>query len=359
MSIVDKGNRMLSKLYFSNIKPFRFTSDCVYNLACTAYIKKHKPSPSYLDETIDKFAGDVSEDERNAYRKKLMHDWNKYGCAIDEYFLYNFDQLNDKEKREYISDVERLKYASILNDRKSSRIFKHKYQTYLLFEKFYKRDIIRAGEIDKSFIEKHPRFIYKVEDGNRGFGVQILDANDYGFDPEKIKRSIENWESGICEELIVQDDSLAQFHPGSVNTVRMFTLKNKKGEVLIWCGVLRMGRGDAIVDNGFTGALYADIDCETGILRTDGVTENGEHFDYHPDSNIKIKGFHIPAWEEFKTTVTEMAKVIPDVNYVGWDLAFSDKGWVMVEGNSFGQLILSQSSSLIPLKKQFFDFILG
>ena len=32
-----------------------------------------------------------------------------------------------------------------------------------------------------------------------------------------------------------------------------------------------------------------------------------------------------------------MASECPDVHYVGWDLALTDDGWVMIEGNEDGQ----------------------
>ena len=32
-----------------------------------------------------------------------------------------------------------------------------------------------------------------------------------------------------------------------------------------------------------------------------------------------------------------MASEVPDVHYVGWDIALTNEGWVMIEGNEDGQ----------------------
>ena len=37
--------------------------------------------------------------------------------------------------------------------------------------------------------------------------------------------------------------------------------------------------------------------------------------------------------------VKQMAQVIPSVRYVGWDVALTPNGWVMIEGNDKGQFV--------------------
>ena len=45
--------------------------------------------------------------------------------------------------------------------------------------------------------------------------------------------------------------------------------------------------------------------------------------------------FNVPLFHEAVELVKECAKVIPEIAYVGWDVAISDKGPVIVEGNCF------------------------
>ena len=48
-----------------------------------------------------------------------------------------------------------------------------------------------------------------------------------------------------------------------------------------------------------------------------------------------IKGFQFPDWDKATDLVKRASMVIPQVAYIGWDVAFSDKGPVLVEGNDF------------------------
>ncbi len=84
----------------------------------------------------------------------------------------------------------------------------------------------------------------------------------------------------------------------------------------------------------------ANISLDNGIVDTDGVDELGREYITHPDSGLPIKGFQIPRWDELVTLSYQLARVLPEQHYVGWDLALTeDKGWVMVEGNGGGQFI--------------------
>lgn len=54
----------------------------------------------------------------------------------------------------------------------------------------------------------------------------------------------------------------------------------------------------------------------------------------HPDSGEQIIGFKVPSWDKIVDLVISAAKVIPEVRYVGWDVAVDDDGNVqLIEGN--------------------------
>ncbi len=95
----------------------------------------------------------------------------------------------------------------------------------------------------------------------------------------------------------------------------------------------------------------ASIDSETGILRTNGIDESNNEYARHPDTGIPIKGFKIPQWEEAVDLAKKLACVVPTNRYIGWDLALTDHGWVMVEGNSSAQMGLHQFCDLKGMRK--------
>ena len=114
---------------------------------------------------------------------------------------------------------------------------------------------------------------------------------------------------------------------------------------------MKAGRSGSFVDNGGAGGILVGIDNETGVLNTEGYDEFNTKYEVHPDSKMKLKGFQIPEWDRLKTICTELAQRMPSVKYIGWDMAYSTKGWVLVEGN-MGQFIVQQLVGRKGIKKE-------
>ena len=49
--------------------------------------------------------------------------------------------------------------------------------------------------------------------------------------------------------------------------------------------------------------------------------------------------------------------IVPSTKYVGWDMAFTDKGWVVVEGNNYGQFFLLQMPAEQGFRYEFEDLM--
>ena len=83
----------------------------------------------------------------------------------------------------------------------------------------------------------------------------------------------------------------------------------------------------------------------------------GRRYECHPDSGVKFEGWQIPRYDELVSTVKEMhLNVMPDHPYIGWDMALTDEGWVVIECN-WGQL-LNQYVDHIGLKNEFMEYVI-
>ncbi|MCC8357639.1 MAG: hypothetical protein LJU34_07420, partial [Oscillospiraceae bacterium] len=139
----------------------------------------------------------------------------------------------------------------------------------------------------------------------------------------------------LIEDVVVQCGAMASLCPSSVNTVRLVTILNGD-EVSIVAGCVRMGRGESVVDNFNHGGIAATIDTSRGVLCTDGYDKYRATYPVHPATGQAIIGVVIPQWEEIKALVTAGAREVPEVRYVGWDVAITrDDGPVFIEGNAF------------------------
>jgi len=135
----------------------------------------------------------------------------------------------------------------------------------------------------------------------------------------------------LLEEAIVQHPKMNKLYPDSINTIRFITLVENKDVKLLGAS-LRMGNGKYI-DNAAGGGIFTSIDINTGKLDNIAFNSTGEKFDNHPITNQNIKGFQLPLWEDVIEMCKKAALEVPDVRCVGWDVAISEKGPLLIEGN--------------------------
>ncbi len=324
-------------------------------LKCTklgTLIRKYRWNKGLLSEgainkTITKYMGDISSEEREKILNDILNMAKKYRFSAEEYFCYHFKDKPEDERKTFISDMNRVDFCESLNKSKNLAIFDDKMYTYEVFGKYYGREICfvkKNKDYDKfnNFFKKHERIIIKPVLGTCGQGIQIVDISEKSdlksfFNELYVTYCAGNKNGFIAEELIVQISEMAQFNPTSVNSIRLATVKYDD-TVDVIAGFFRTGRQGSIVDNAGAGGVFGTIDIETGIIDAVG-DEYGNNYINHPDTDIKMLGFSIPNWEEAKQLAKELAMIVKGNRYAGWDLALTDKGWVMVEGNSRGQFV--------------------
>ena len=118
----------------------------------------------------------------------------------------------------------------------------------------------------------------------------------------------------------------------SVNTLRMFTFY-KDGQAYFLQAILKVGNG-GVVDNFSSGGMYIYVDDE-GTVYAEAIDQMDNKYYKHPISNETIVGFKVPMFKEAVGMVKEAAKVVPEMGYIGWDVAISEDGPVLVEGNCY------------------------
>lgn len=182
------------------------------------------------------------------------------------------------------------------------------------------------------------------------FKVMAEDIADSVKREEILHRIYEG--NALVEECIQGCDQLQAFHPQSLNTVRVVTVKDGN-EPKLFGSFFRMGRGDSVVDNAHAGGVFAHVDIEKGILDSDAITTDGEVFQHHPDTGIVIKGFQIPNWNLISETCKEAHRLC-DNFIVGWDVTVNKNGEVdFIEGNHAPDMDLMQSPLKLGVRAEF------
>lgn len=278
--------------------------------------------------------------------RDMVYSLHRYGINFTEYFVHKYYNLN-VWGREQVNNL-RLQYGfcELVNQANLRELFDNKGLTYEKFKPFYKRDLITVYSSEdytkyQDFIRKHSSFIYKPLKGVCGKGIRIY--NDVLLEGESLFLELLQGGAFVIEELIVQGEQMALLHRESINTLRVATFR-VGDEVKIYGAAIRMGTGNSIVDNAGAGGIYCHVNCEYGFVDTNARDYLSNKYVYHPDTGIRFIGFDIPQWEEAKQLVIDMAKTADGATVISWDLAYSIKGWCMVEANDVGEPNLIQGN---------------
>ena len=265
----------------------------------------------------------------------MIHCALVYGSGYMDYFEFEFYLLNKSERATYITSNVNNNIIKKYNDPKYNYIFDDKAVFNDTFKSFLKRDYINLEHLMYDdfvkFVKNKKKIVVKPLNECGGKGVQIISI-DKKSDLEKIFNSLIRNKQFLVEDYINQCKQMSSLYNKSVNTLRILTFyKNKK--VYILKSILKIGNGGA-VDNFSSGGMYTFVD-ENGKVYVPAIDEEGNIFEVHPVSKKKIVGFEIPKYKEVIDFVKELGLVVPKVRYVGWDIAITDNGPVVVEGNNF------------------------
>ena len=139
----------------------------------------------------------------------------------------------------------------------------------------------------------------------------------------------------LLEEKLEQHTFLDVLAPYTINTIRVVTFLNHQHDVDVHFTVLRLGRQGNMADNWDRGGISVAIDPTTGVLG-EGIIKpkyGGQWVQVHPDSGVRFTGQQLPYWSQILALCIEAAKVTPKVRTVGWDVAITPAGPVLIEGN--------------------------
>ena len=180
----------------------------------------------------------------------------------------------------------------------------------------------------------------KPIDGVQGRGAYralvVTDGNSkrYYLNDEEVNEDKFNYVSRnhIVEQLIHQSASMNKLFNGAVNTIRVITLSTDQGVMYGMCHGM-IGAGGSVCSNMARGGIVVGIDSD-GTICTDGIMKLPPARTHHPDTGIALRGYRIP---EFKACVDLAIKAHETLRYIysiGWDIAVTDHGPIIVEGNA-------------------------
>lgn len=159
-------------------------------------------------------------------------------------------------------------------------------------------------------------------------------------------------------ELLVQPQlknvrQLAASGSGALCTVRLATCLHPDGHCELLPPVLRLGSGNGIVDNLQGGGMAAPLNPLTGQICGPAVRFRAggrvERLEVHPDSGVALRSITVPEWETVVQTAVAAQGAFRHWPFVGWDIAVTEAGVVLVEGNAVWGTEVTQLPTGVPL----------
>ncbi len=311
--------------------------------------------------------GVVKEKTEEHYIQDMVQCYLDYGITPEEYRTFNF---HCNPSFEYRNSFLSIKNKDILCLKKEKGIetfneLENKDFFYSICSPFFSRDFcsVKTEENEPQFIafcKKHEKFILKPNMGQCGKGIRIISLNEYENLHSLFQKLLEEYHCNgfVVEELIIQTLWMSEWNRTSVNTMRVPSIRTKNG-IHIFKPYFRFGRKGAIVDNGHSGGFAIVVNPNTGIMQTNAVSASGDVLIQNPSNGLAIIGSVVPRWDELKALVEKVHQVLPENHhYVGFDMALTDNGWVLIEGN-WGTFDIPQYVEQKGCRKEFEELMLN
>ncbi len=126
----------------------------------------------------------------------------------------------------------------------------------------------------------------------------------------------------------------------TLQTTRIRCLVTSDGQVLAGGCFFKIAVGNRVVDNidgGRTGNFLAAVRLGDGTLGTPVAysrTDRGiETVERHPETACPLRGFRLPFWDEARKLAERASLLFFPLRTIGWDIAITPTGPVLVEGN--------------------------
>lgn len=150
----------------------------------------------------------------------------------------------------------------------------------------------------------------------------------------------------MIQQRLTNNSALTPLNNDALSTVRLVTCLNETGEPELIGAAMRMAIGsNQTVDNLHAGGIAAAVDLDSGELGRASNLGADSRFgwtDHHPETGARITGTKLPMWDEVREFALKCHRAFNDRLIVGWDIAITSDGPVLVEGNGSPDLDIMQ-----------------
>lgn len=274
----------------------------------------------------------------------------RYGVGYQDYRVFGFARRNAKQRKTYFTYGHNVAMTKKMNNPEDRKILDDKCAFLERFGQFLGRDWMDLRKNDANalaaFCVGKDSIFVKETDSFGGSGAAKIDVNEQ-TDFSALYEKLCNAGQYLVEDAICQHEEMNRLCAKSVNTVRIVTVTTPKG-VEVAYALVRIGSGQKAVDNICAGGMYTVLD-EKGLMRFPAFCDRDAcYYEKHPVTGTQFAGFQIPCYKEAVDMCRKAARLVPGLRYIGWDVAITTNGPVLVEGNNFPGYDMAQNWRFCP-----------
>lgn len=283
----------------------------------------------------------------NLLYKKEADDYRNYiGFKKGYNIINNFYYINGKNPQ--LENKVQFDQIALNNDIRIPKILATNNQKKINFNN---------ESIEVNSIEEFKSIIYKMLNNSSDDSVFVKPFDGLGgANSFKVTKNSQKEITGIYslldtiefifQEMVVQDERINKIYSQSINTMRIHVYKNNS-EIKITSAMMRFGRNGSSVDNVSQGGFFVPLDLKEWKLSGIGKTflkHGGYTYKKHPDTGIKLDGYQLPYKKEVFDLVLNASKHF-DTKFIGWDIALTPTGPIIIEGNNGPHIFMLQMAA--------------
>ncbi len=153
----------------------------------------------------------------------------------------------------------------------------------------------------------------------------------------------------LFQSRIFQHPTLSKLIGPTLGSFRVITFLHEAQSRVI-AAFWKIPRQGMVADNLWRGAMIGAVNIatgEVGPVRT-GLGPAADWCQTHPDTGGRFEGVQVPHWSALVDCVTRASGLLSGLPLVGWDVAISQDGPVIIEANTSPSLDLVQYATQRP-----------
>ena len=308
------------------------------------------------------------------------------GLSAYEYFYYGLDDPDTpwEEKLTYLGGARTRKLWTVLTPARYQHVFKNKLvfkhlfnsmgfpvaKLYATYDPLWGRTVDGAplrnaddiaawmastdvqGVVFKPVESAEGRMVLVMKERKSGDPAKFVSLSGEEYSPDDIVQYLDAPErlceaypeceydvplrTFLVEKRLQQHPALTELASETLCCARLVTVTALSGRVELLETAIKLQQDPSGVDNVIQGSVAVQVDRETGVLGTGLLSTDGFHDRRRcfPGTDREFTGFQLPMWKEAVELVKSAAAAFPEAHSVGWDIALTQDGPYIIEGNA-------------------------